>query len=304
MRQSMTRIPLAVVLALTALIGACETSVDIDFPTHEPLLMINSFFWPDTRFELYLGEAVDIETGEGGIDCVSDGTVELWQNDQRLETFPHVGGCLYRSASRRPQPGVPYTIRASARGYRNIEATDAVPLDVPTDFEYTVSRRGQSVDQIDVTITLSDPADVQNWYRLMVFYRHHGEGEVEEWYNVPGFKTDDEAIVVENQDFIDIGDGATFLETAYFSDDRITPNNHRLEIQIPGPFTDGSERIDLVVSMDGVSKQFFDYATSYRVQQEVGDNPFTEPVQVTTNVKNGFGIFAGLNRRGLDVQIQ
>ena len=302
MTRSHAHIESAALLGLVLMVGACETSVNIEFPTHAPLIMINSFFWPDAEFELYLGEAVSLATGEDNIRCIEDGTVELWEGDQKIETLPHVGDCLYRSASNRPVPGVAYTIRASAPGYQGVEATDTSPRPVPTVFKYDVKGGGPGIGRIDVTITLTDPTDIQNWYRIMVFYRYEDE-EGNIWFDAPRFKTDDEAIIAENQDFLDIDENGGF-ETVFFTDTRIPPGDHRIHIEVPVPWDGRFASVDLVVFMDGISKHFYDYGTTYRIQRQIGDNPFAEPVQVTTNVEHGFGIFGGFNRRRLDVQIE
>ncbi len=289
-------------LGLALCVGACETTVELDFPTHDPLILINSFFWPDARFELYLGEAVSIVDGEDSIGCISDGTVELWEGDRKLEILPHVGDCLYRSSINYPTPGLSYTVRAAAPGYQDVQATDVAPLTVPTEFEFEIKGGGPGIGRADVTITMSDPSDAKNWYRLLVFYRQtDSEGNV--WFESPGFETDDEAIIAENQDFIDLDTDDGFFETVFFTDQRVPSGEHRIDIEIPAP-SDFSARTDLLVFMDGISKHFYDYGTTYRVQRETDDNPFAEPVQVTTNVKNGFGIFGGFNRRKLDVQIR
>jgi hypothetical protein len=42
-----------------------------------------------------------------------------------------------------------------------------------------------------------------------------------------------------------------------------------------------------------LSNDLYKYIKSVNKQQQVGDNPFSEPVFVYTNIKNGLGIFAG-----------
>ena len=50
------------------------------------------------------------------------------------------------------------------------------------------------------------------------------------------------------------------------------------------------------VQLANISKEFYDYQKSLTEHNRTDDNPFAEPVQVYTNVKNGFGCVAGYNR--------
>jgi hypothetical protein len=42
-----------------------------------------------------------------------------------------------------------------------------------------------------------------------------------------------------------------------------------------------------------LSKDFFEFVTSYQKQKNNSNNAFAEPTQVYSNVENGLGIFAG-----------
>jgi hypothetical protein len=50
------------------------------------------------------------------------------------------------------------------------------------------------------------------------------------------------------------------------------------------------------VQLSNISKEFYDYQKSLTEHNRTDDNPFAEPIQVYTNVKNGFGCVAGYNR--------
>ena len=49
----------------------------------------------------------------------------------------------------------------------------------------------------------------------------------------------------------------------------------------------------ITVYLNSLSKEFYKYALSFSEQIETGDNPFTEPVKVYSNIENGLGVFAG-----------
>ena len=281
-----------VIAAAAIWLTACETTVEVEMPTHPDLLMMNSFFYADYEFEIWLGEAVSLAVGEDAIGCVSDGTVELWQGTRRLETLPHVGDCLYRSPDSRPEPGIEYTIRASAPGYDPIQATDAAPLPVESQFAYEVVPGNAENGRIDVSITFTDPPDVDSWYRIMVLYRISDENG--SWYYDPGFVTDYEPIVVDNGILFESGNDR--YDTVFFTDARIPRGKQTIELDVARWFDGAVGDIDLVIYFDVLSKHFYDYATTFRLQRDVGDNPFAEPVQISTNVESRLRNLRGIRQ--------
>ena len=54
-----------------------------------------------------------------------------------------------------------------------------------------------------------------------------------------------------------------------------------------------SNQYDLKVRFLTLSRDFFEFATSYQKQKLNNNNPFAEPTQVYSNIENGLGIFAG-----------
>lgn len=294
----MNRVTRIISATLVIAVVGCESTVEIDYPNHAPSIVINSFFSPAWLFELHLSDARSLDDGIDAVRCIENASVDLLQDGQFVETIPYVGDCLYRSPSSRPRPGPEYTVRVSADRYESVEASDRVPSHVPVGFEYHVFQSGR----VDVTVRLRDPIEEENWYRLMTFIRFEDElGNV--WFVSPGFRTDDEAIVAENALLADLESDNVF-DTAFFTDKRLTAGEHEFKIEVhPEGFVSDNVKSTLVVTVDAISETFFDYGTTVRLQNDAKENPFTEPVLVVTNVKHGFGIFAGMNRERLDVAI-
>lgn len=292
-------------LVTTVWLTACETTVDVDFPRQEPVMTLSSFFSPDDPFELCLSEARDLVDGRDAIRDIANAKVELQENGRTIEVLPYAGDCLYRSTTHRPVAGKRYTVRASSGDYPDVEAEDIVPMAVEADFEWEIDRQGPDAGSINVTIRLHDPPETDNWYRIMVFFRHYDQQD-RPWYQTPGFDTDDQAVLADNQDFIELNSGSHH-ETVFFRDTRLDhgPAGHEIHLEIPEPPRGVPiTRTDLIVMLDNISKHFYDYAVTERLHRAVKDNPFAEPVQVATNVKNGFGVFGGFNRKVLDVNVK
>ncbi len=294
MQQPITMKKTYLLLGITLLlVGGCETSVNIDFPSLRPLIVVNSFFAPGERWEIHVSEALSTAQGIDDVRFITNATAEILEDGRVVASLFHVGEGFYRSFSgHRPVVGTPYTLRVSAPGYEDIEAVGTIPEPVPVSFTSEVTRRSASSADLDVTIHLTDPPDQDNYYYIAaVFSRFVNEESTS--VNHLSFHTEDAAILVEGGDAFGLEGGGESGD-AIFSDALFDGVSHDIVLEITTPLRDPSIfQGTLEIYLYGVSQTYYDYITTYNVHEYVRDNPFSEPVQVHTNVQNGFGVFAG-----------
>ncbi len=304
-------------LAVAAVLAsACETTLEVELPDHPPQMTVNSFFRSGAVWEIHLSEARSIADGEAAIGNITNATVDIVHESGNAVRLLYAGDGLYRSLSAMPNPGQTYTVRATAPGYESIEATDSVPTGVPVRYAYEITRQDTifeavSVD-VEVTIQLDDPPDQNDYYRLFVLYRARLAETGEFFFFTYPFKVDDEAILAENGDPFEFDTGeANTVINAVFSDALFDGEHREITLNLRPTVNSPrqNERGELLFMPGGtlqvyfysLSKTYYDYSTTFDLHAEVQDNPFAEPVQVHTNVENGFGIFAGFNRYLLEV---
>ena len=92
-------------------------------------------------------------------------------------------------------------------------------------------------------------------------------------------------------------------EQGLFTDLLFNGQNKTLEIKIPPLKKDyvfnengklNSEKtLSLTLYLHNISKSYYYYRTSLELYVDASRNPFAQPVQVFSNINNGFGIFAG-----------
>ena len=51
--------------------------------------------------------------------------------------------------------------------------------------------------------------------------------------------------------------------------------------------------LSITLYLHNISKSYYYYRTSLELYENASRNPFAQPVQVFSNISNGFGIFAG-----------
>ena len=303
MKPTLTMKKTYLLLGITLLlVGGCETSVDIDFPSLAPRIVVNSFFAPGQRWEIHLSEALSTTEGIDAVRFIDNATAEILENDQVVTSLFHVGEGFYRSFSgHRPVVGTP-SLRVSAPGYEGIEAVGTIPEPVLVTFTHEITRRSASSADLEVTIHLTDPPDQDNYYYIAsVFSRFVNQGSTST--NHLSFHTEDAAILLESGDALGLNGPAEFGDVV-FSDALFDGVSHEVVLEITTPLQDPSIfRGTLEVYLYSVSKTYYDYMTTYNVHEEVRGNPFAEPVQVHTNVQNGFGIFAGFIPYRLEIDL-
>lgn len=283
MKQAWTGIFITLIFLFTS----CETVVDVDLPEFTPQLVVNSFFSPDTFFQVNVSRSVGI-LSTAGPRPVEDALVQLYKDDVPLETLNHTEDGWYTSLSRRPLSGARYKIVVSANGFQTVQASDTVPQAVPllsATSQDTVGEWGQESKKI--TFEFSDPGGFENYYRLTLRYADFS-GETT-YYTPALFSSNDPALLSDIS--ADLGDSENFFSGNYavFSDILFNGKTYKMTV-----FVDYfRDEPNLTVVLSSISPDFYYYVLSDEKRQGSNDNPFAEPVQMHSNVQNGLGIFAG-----------
>jgi hypothetical protein len=95
--------------------------------------------------------------------------------------------------------------------------------------------------------------------------------------------------------------GSPFREQGLFNDLLFNGQNKALELEIPYENYSGIEvgyewsykTLSVRVYLHNISKSYYYYRNSLELYQSASGNPFAQPVQVYSNIENGFGVFAG-----------
>lgn len=311
----MKKTPLTPLLLAALLLGGCETVVDVEPPEHERQLVVNGLYQAGTPW------VVEVTTSVGLLEIdepatVTNASVVLWHDDRPLDTLRYrpvpddqpyyyggnADGHYHSDAA--AAPGQTYTLRVSAPGFDPVEATSVVPdrpaatFDVrtrlaPPDPNYPPEYRPTLAE---VDIHLDDPAGERNYYALSVMteQRYAGADSTEfvtEW--LMGFHFSDPLLEDDlfDEDLLD-GDGSTYRwGRLYFSDRNIDGRRHTLHVTTT--LDPGAEDRRSVVVLEALSPDIYEYERTRDRYREADGNPFAEPVEVHSNMSNGFGIFAG-----------
>lgn len=282
----MTRL---IFLICSLLFLGCQTVVDIDIPVSARKLVINSINNPDSTWRAtitlsrhILDESpfiVPTNAFVTVIDPINNAVVDQLQ-------FSSTSGAYLGLF--KPEVDKEYMLRVIVPGYETVEAVGSIPVQVPiTKIEIDSSSVYNDPSGLSsVKIHFSDPPSKKNFYKLS-FESHHywvyNQDTIWNSYDVY-FEVDDPTL---KSNFTN---GNLFVADTFFEG-----KNHTLSVKIPHYFNSGNTQ-SLSVKLLSLSEDYFRYATTLNLQQSTSGDPFSQPVQVYTNIRNGLGIFGGYNQ--------
>lgn len=298
----------ALIVTFLILSTGCETIVRVDLPPHESQLVTNGFFTPDSLWQVRLSNTVSF-TDLAKPSAVNDAVVEIWTNNQKLTTLEPIGDGRYLSTSKPPASSDQYSIRIQADGFKAVEGVGTMP---PEMAQANLTHQLDDTDaenriEIKFKLTLQDPSDRTNYYSLMVLQQlvANFNGEILTYpFHQTTFKTNDP--VLRDGDFFDTE--PIYLDQATFDDNLINGRSYELDFALD-LFQQNTTEISSykhtfnVVLLE-MSEDMFTFRQTAERQREAENDPFSEPVQVYSNMSNGFGIFAGYRAQVFPVTVE
>lgn len=286
---------LAVFLGL-GLLSGCEKEIEFSGELKKPKLVLNCLFNTDSIWAVKLSNSLSV------IDQLNPGPVEgatieiLDGSGNLLEALSEISPGQYVSPTGlQPVAGNIYQVRASKANFTTVTATNYTPQPVSIlawDTVRTVD--GDGTELLEVTVRIQDNAAEENFYVLGMPYTSMDIYGTDTFiYSYPVYMQTNDPIV--NQTF-DAEPGYTpSYPQLLFTDVLFSGGTYNLKFQVD-PYTFvygqfGDTQLDLVLY--SCTEDFYRYLVSFDAYQAVSGNPFAQPVQVYSNVENGFGIFAG-----------
>ncbi len=269
-------------LLIVAFLFSCVEEVTIDFD-HEPKLCINCILNPDSliKASVTLSHSLD---NSAQFEPINNANIKLYEDDiyKGELTFSGSGKYLLKQ---KPESGKDYIIIVEVQGYKSLKASTTVP-EKPA-IQYTRDTTSiidkPNVPIFDLKIQLFDKQG-NNFYWL---YNTYIVGGIKYGGNCKEIN----APYVDNFNrYIDSDSQYGFY---HFLQIRMTDEGYDgqvLEFTIP----------DNIVYLDYKAQHFLSADEHYdkyikttliKRMSENDDLPFNEPVQIYTNIENGYGIF-------------
>jgi hypothetical protein len=280
---------------------SCEQVINIDFPDDGRKMVLNSLFNTDSTLTINLSRSEHILSTSNNFEPVTNATVWLYENDQQIETGTQIYEGLYHFNSVMER-GKTYSINVTAEGLPDISCKTIVPTPIIIDtvkmnLRLVNEGYGPNIEQIDFNLQFKDNPSEQNYYLLTAYYNQ-----------IVGYSIDVnlDTTYISNKNPLhlstlipsnNVNTGNMVMTSIIFDD--ATFNGELYNLQF---FTDNfhfynyfnqNPETTIYFRLSIISKDLYLYYQSYNKYQEIQGVPLAEPVKVYSNIKNGFGIFAG-----------
>ncbi len=269
--------------------------LEVDLPEDEPKLVINSFFHPDSTMEVYVYEALsilntDFSKSPNGVE------VRLFneQGNQvatftKKDTTTNNKYAPYKS-NFYPIAGEKYRVEAELDGFPVAFSEEVIPIDSAVVNKISLKKLELTPDSLSystkysLSFNLEDGSE-SDYYEIIVQERYRG-------INGPTYGN----VMISSKDpvFNLFPEGFSLI----FDDKLFNGSSRSINLEFTSydyGCISGEECYDddtrLIVRK--TTESYFKYNSSYDLYGSLEGNPLAEPVQIYSNIKSGFGIFAG-----------
>ena len=295
---------------------SCQTDMELEIELPEPKkkLVLNSTFTSFTppyvkplQVRLWNSWPV-LDTSQA--KQITDAKILWYENDQLLDSL-YFDDTLNAYTLREfyfPVEGANYSIEILKDGYKNISAQNFIPPGVPIQDYKLVSFAGLNNDNLaysSVSITFNDPEHTENYYEIIVTDVSNEKNKYRLWTN--------EKIITEEPWYPSVLSFDSKLpQRLLFNDKQINGTEKQIVFYFtPEQVIDKGKlkiRYSIIdIYLRSVTAEYYRYYTTllqHKYNQK-GDFFYglSEPLNVFTNVENGYGIFAGFYNDAVTIEI-
>ena len=308
-------------LIITISLSSCIEVLDIDLDKEDRFLVLNGFVSPDSLIKVNLSTSINALDGDAFIKFIDDAEVILYEDGNEIETMKK-DTFGYFISTIKPDLSKSYSVSAKSGSYPQLEATTTIPKSIPIneiemdiqidsvtetwyDVEtglyfdttlYTISGDGT------VYVSFDDPSAEKNYYLLsysvvkpIIFWDEYGNQYITGYYEQPiWYQLDGSS---ENVEYFSL---STISQGYVFNDEFFSGTEKKLKTTIYtwdlyDQYSGYLPESPLYIHLYTLSEDLYNFIISYNKYQETLGNPFAEPVNIFSNVKNGLGLLGGLN---------
>ncbi|MCF6364702.1 MAG: DUF4249 domain-containing protein [Bacteroidales bacterium] len=296
-------------IILTISIFSCSEPIDINVDEVDKKIVLNGFINPDSTVKVNLSKSIGILQKDKEVEFLKNADVKLFENNILIEELQYDTNGYYTGVTF-PKIGKTYKITADYPSLTSVDANTLIlnPVSVTSvnsspQFISRVetwydSNTGQqfdttifTLDRMNIELTFTDPAEEENYY-LITFTAlipqfgyfppdynevYLGEKMVSLDYNMNNSSW---------QNYLHMNNFNGYI----LSDELFNGNSHTLNADI---YLYGDSSPETVyINFHRINKEFYQFVISYSKYEETEYNPLAEPVNIKTNINNGFGFFS------------
>ncbi len=261
---------------------SCTKVIDIDLPSAPVKLVVNCFFSTGEKFTVHLSHSQNI-LSEDSTEII-DAEIKLYANEIYQGNLKYIKDGFYSHDTIKARPGIKYKLTASAPGYDQVEAEDTAPGPAILDavcYNPKAYTDSEGNNFYKVELLLQDDASARDYYEIVL--KHYENANK---YSIIRLQGDYEQVIMNE------GDEEFYSGICIFSDELINGSKYRMKLKTGEALSENRKELHLL----SISETLYKYRKSWirhsSAQYPDITNPI-EPVTLFSNVKGGYGIFAG-----------
>lgn len=269
-------VPFIFLVCLIISFNSCTKDADVKLPKVESKLVISSFISPqDTivKVEVSLSQPLYNNSNSNQYSNVSNAIVQI-NDGTNTQSLVYNSNEDYYSVSTSLFPivvGATYSLTVSTPDGKNINAITSIPsLNSTLAYSYQALNDPNSPNQYYIDASWNDAPGNEDYYRISYYGKYYYSGSNDTSYT---------GIFSENFSDKD-HDGRAF--------------NQNFEVYKTNSASNSGE-----MYLIHATKEY--YLFHSKLNAMGFNNPFSEPVQMYSNINGGYGIFAGFNQYKLQV---
>lgn len=305
----MKPLPYIFTLFAAILLYACVKEINLDSKQFTPLPVVNCLFTPDSTWTVFVSTTKLLN--DSGTALISNAIVSIYADDQLIENLILGQAGQYKGYTK-PQIGIYYTLKVQIPGFPEVVSSDAIPQ--PVALTHATAKLKESFEAhcdpacTAMLVQFSDPLSIENFYEIEVYrYRRIFGSDSLVLEYILGSTSSGSASFGTSTDPVLLAEGDLEYEpsTVFFSDQLFSGNlSATVTFDLGGIAQSGG--LNAVVRLRSVSKDYYLFRKSWTRhfnRQWINPNGsaapgtvfYTPPLDLTTNIQGGLGIFAGFS---------
>lgn len=279
---------------------ACEKTIDIDVPVEDSKIVLHSFLNPDSTLKVQLTRSAFVLDETYNESLILEGaSVRVFEDGKEIGSMQELQQGWYELAGFKPKEGKTYRLDAEKAGFDKITASErilpAVPIAEVSLDTTLISEHGYTYHKVHLSFVIEDQPG-ENFYVPAAF--HYIKAKVINPYDNTEhiFEYLSPLHMESSEPFVEmICSGSCF---SIINDSFI--DGKRYQVRMEGSVSDYPSEWEVLeerfyVKLYNVSPSYYFYHASLNTNLGSGEDPFSEPTPVFTNVEGGYGLLGSLN---------
>tara|TARA_B100001939_G_scaffold117827_1_gene102252 strand:- start:1564 stop:2379 length:816 start_codon:yes stop_codon:yes gene_type:complete len=261
-------------------------------------MVVNGIFQSDTTWRIHVSSSKSVIDSSSFNNVVNASVLIEDDNGNIIDVLAHDTNGFY-IGNTIPQANFTYNLSIIHPTLDDITSRNEVPSIINLIGIDTATSYSNGEKYLDLTVNFEDPGNASNYYLVETYVIGLGL-EIENGDTLESEIDTSRAFMLLNDEVFQDG-GSPWKDQGLFNDLLFNGQTKSLEISIPNNdwnwgeagFVYSYRYIGLRFYLYNISQDYYYYRRSLELYNQTNGNPFAQPVQVFSNIQNGFGIFAG-----------